>query len=252
MLADATVLVTGASSGIGAACARAFAAHGARLILAARREERLRALADDLDVDVHVMTLDVRERAAVQANVALLGPDWSRVDVLVNNAGLAAGFEPILEGEQTDWDRMIDTNVRGLLEVTRAVVPGMVARGRGHVINVGSIAGRDPYPNGVVYCASKAAVGSITRGLRMELNATGVRVSIVEPGLVETEFSEVRFGGDRDRATDVYRGITPLTAADVAEAIVWMADRPAHVQVAEVVLLPTGQASATMVARSQG
>lgn len=249
MLADATVFITGASSGIGEACARAFAARGARLVLAARREERLRALAGDLDAEVHVLSLDVRERAAVQANVALLAPEWAP-DVLVNNAGLAAGFEPLLEGEQDDWDRMIDTNVRGLLEVTRAVVPGMVARGRGHVINVGSLAGRDVYPSGVVYCASKAAVASITRGLRMELNDTGVRVSAVDPGLVETEFSVVRFAGDRDRAADVYRGMTPLTAADVGETIAWVADQPAHVQVAEVLLLPTGQASSTLVARA--
>lgn len=248
MLVDETVMITGASSGIGAACARSFAAAGARLILAARREERLHELADSLDTETHVMVLDVRDRAAVQANIALLGPAWSKIGVLVNNAGLAAGFEPVIEGDQNDWDRMFDTNVRGLLEVTRAIVPHMVSRGRGHVINIGSIAGRETYPNGVVYCASKAAVDRITRGLRMELLGTGVKVSTVDPGMVETEFSIVRFHGNSARADDVYRNLTPLTAEDVAETVVWVADRPAHVQVAEVVLFSADQASATMFA----
>jgi NADP-dependent 3-hydroxy acid dehydrogenase YdfG len=248
MLVDETVMITGASSGIGAACARAFAAAG-RLILCARREARLRDLAEQLDAETHVMTFDVRDRASVQANIALLGPAWSKVDVLVNNAGLAAGFGPVLEGDPHDWGRMIDTNVRGLLEVTRAIVPHMASRGRGHVINIGSIAGRETYPNGVVYCASKAAVDRITRGLRMELNGTGVRVSTVDPGAVETEFSVVRFHGDDQRADDVYRGMTPLTGDDVAETVVWVADRPAHVQIAEVVIFPTDQGAATMFAR---
>ena len=249
MLVDETVLITGASSGIGAACARAFAAAGARLILCARREARLHELAETLDTETHVLVLDVRERASVQANIALLGPAWSNVDVLVNNAGLAAGYETLLEGDPNDWDRMIDTNVRGLLEVTRAVVPHMVQRGHGHVINIGSIAGRETYPNGVVYCASKAAVDRITSGLRMELLGTGVKVSTVDPGLVETEFSIVRFHGDTDEAENVYRGLTPLTGDDVAETVVWVADRPRHVQVSEVVLLAADQATATMVAR---
>ena len=250
MLVDETVMITGASSGIGAACARAFAAAGARLILCARREARLHELADELDAETHIMTLDVRDRAAVQANIALLGPAWSKVDVLVNNAGLAAGYGPILEGNPHDWDRMMDTNVRGLLEVTRAIVPHMVSRGRGHVVNIGSIAGRDTYPNGVVYCASKAAVDRITRGLRMELNGTGVKVSTVDPGLVETEFSVVRFHGDEQKAHDVYNGVTPLTGDDVAETVVWIADRPSHVQISEVVILAADQATATMVARN--
>ena len=249
MLVDETVLITGASSGIGAACARAFAAAGARLILCARREARLHELAESLDTETHVLAFDVRERASVQANIALLGPAWSNVGVLVNNAGLEAGYEPLLEGDPNDWDRMIDTNVRGLLEVTRAVVPHMVQRGHGHVINVGSIAGRETYPNGVVYCASKAAVDRITRGLRMELLGTGVKVSTVDPGLVETEFSVVRFHGDTDEAENVYRGLTPLTGDDVAETVVWVADRPRHVQVSEVVVLAAEQATATMVAR---
>ena len=244
MLVDARVLITGASSGIGAACAEAFAEAGARLILCARRVDRVAELAARLDTDAEVIELDVRDRDAV--NTELGGRN---VDVLVNSAGLAAGFEPLQTGDPELWDRMIDTNVTGLLNVTRAVVPGMIANGRGHVINIGSIAGRETYPNGAVYCASKAAVDRITTGLRMDLLGTGVRVSTVDPGLVETEFSIVRFGGDTERADNVYAGMTPLTGEDIAETVVWIADRPSHVQVAEVVMLPTDQASATLVAR---
>lgn len=249
MLRDATVMITGASSGIGQACARAFADAGSRLVLCARRGDRLEALARDLDVPCRPVTLDVRDRAAVARMVDDLQPPWSDVDVLVNNAGLAAGLEPVLDGDPDDWDRMLDTNVRGLLDVTRAVVPGMVARGHGHVLNIGSIAGRETYANGVVYCASKAAVDRITRGLRLELVGTGVKVSTVDPGLVDTEFSTVRFHGDVERAAQVYRGLEPLRAADVAEAVRWVADRPPHVQVTEVVIFPTAQAAATTVAR---
>ena len=244
-MVDATVLITGASSGIGAATAQAFAASGSRLILCARRLERVEELAAGLDTETEVFALDVRDREAVFA--ALDSRD--DIDVLVNNAGLAADFEPLQTGDPVNWDRMIDTNVTGLLNVTRAVVPAMVERGQGHVINIGSIAGRETYPNGAVYCASKAAVDRITTGLRMDLLGTGVRVSTVDPGLVETEFSIVRFDGDTDRAAGVYQGVTPLTPADVAEAIVWVASRPPQVQVADVVLLPTDQASATRVAR---
>jgi 3-hydroxy acid dehydrogenase / malonic semialdehyde reductase len=251
MLVDRTVFVTGASSGIGASCARAFAAAGARLLLCGRRADRLRLLADELGAEAHPFELDVRDRAAVDAAIAELPDDWSAVDVLVNNAGLAAGFEPLHEGNPDDWDRMIDTNVRGLLAVTRAVVPGMIRRGRGHVINIGSIAGREPYPNGAVYCATKAAVDAITRALRMDLLGTGVKVSTVDPGLVETEFSIIRFHGDRQRADAVYEGLTPLTPDDVAEAVVWVADRPPHVQVSDVVMLAAAQASATRVARER-
>ena len=245
MLVDATVLVTGASSGIGAACARQFAAAGARLILCARRAQRLDALAAELATDVTTIELDVRDRDAVTRAFTDVGP----VDVLVNNAGLAAGFAPVPDSDPDDWDRMIDTNIKGLLNVTRTIVPAMIAAGRGHVINVGSIAGHETYPNGAVYCATKAAVDRITQGLRIDVLGSGVRVSTVDPGLVETEFSMVRFAGDADRAAKVYEGVTPLTADDVAETIVWIADRPAHVQVAEVILLPTDQASATRVAR---
>ena len=245
VLADATVLITGASSGIGAAAAKAFAAAGVRLVLCARRLERVEELAASLDTEAEVFALDVRDREAVFA--ALGGRD--DIDVLVNNAGLASGFEPVHTADPAHWDRMIDTNVTGLLNVTRAVVPAMVERGRGHVVNIGSIAGRETYPNGAVYCASKAAVDRITAGLRMDLLGTGVRVSTVDPGLVETEFSIVRFEGDTDRAATVYQGLTPLTPADVADAIVWVASRPAHVQITDLVLLPTDQASATRLAR---
>jgi len=246
MLVDATVLVTGASSGIGLACAQAFARAGARLVLCARRRDRLTGLADSLDAEVRILPLDVRDRAAVSAAVDGLEDGWRNIDVLVNNAGLAVGFGPLQDNDPADWDRMIDTNITGLLNVTHAVVPAMVRRGRGHVINIGSIAGRQTYPNGAVYCATKAAVDRITTGLRMDLLGKGVRVSTVDPGAVETEFSVVRFSGDHDRADRVYDGMTPLTADDVAEAVVWIADRPAHVQVAQVMLLPTDQASAAL------
>jgi hypothetical protein len=246
MLVDATVLITGASSGIGAGCVRAFAKKGAKLILCARRIDRVHELVAELDAEAEVIQLDVRDREAV--NTELGGRD---VDVLINNAGLAAGFEPLQTGDPDLWDQMISTNVTGLLNVTRAVVPGMVANGRGHVINIGSIAGRETYPNGAVYCASKAAVDRITTGLRMDLLGSGVKVSNVEPGLVETEFSVVRFGGDAERASHVYDGLTPLSGDDVAEVIAWMADQPAHVQIADVLLLPTAQASATLVARRE-
>ena len=249
MLVDQTVFVTGASSGIGRACAEQFAAAGARLLLCARRRDRLDELASSLDAEAHTFELDVRDRKAVDAAIAGLPEEWRVVDVLVNNAGLAAGFAPLQDGDPDDWDRMLDTNVRGLLAVTRAVVPGMISRGRGQVINIGSIAGHETYPNGAVYCATKAAVDRITTGLRMDLLGSGVRVCTVDPGLVETEFSVVRFAGDTDRAAGVYRGMRPLTADDVAEVVVWVADRPRHVQVADVVLLPADQASATLVAR---
>ncbi len=252
MLAGATVFVTGASSGIGRACAEGFARAGARLLVCARRADRLDEVTAALSAggaEVHGLVLDVRDRAAVDAALAGLDAAWSAIDVLVNNAGLAAGFDPLQSGDPDDWDRMIDTNVKGLLNVTRAVVPGMVERARGHVVNIGSIAGHETYPRGAVYCATKAAVDRITQGLRLDLLGTGVRVSTVDPGMVETEFSVVRFDGDDARAAEVYRDMTPLSAADVAETVVWVAGRPAHVQVAEVLLLPTDQASATRVAR---
>jgi NADP-dependent 3-hydroxy acid dehydrogenase YdfG len=250
-----TVLITGASSGIGRACAMSFAAAGDRLILVARRADRLAGLAEELaaahGTDSLTIPLDVRDRAAVSTGLGppSLGSAWATIDVLVNGAGLAAGQEPLPGGDPQDWDRMLDTNVKGTLSVIRAVVPGMVARRHGHVVNVGSIAGRETYPSGAVYCASKAALDSITKGLRMDVIGSGVRVSTVDPGLVETEFSLVRFDGDAARAADVYAGMTPLTPEDVAESIRWVVDRPAHVVVADMVLFPVAQAAARMVHR---
>ncbi len=250
-----TVLITGATAGIGEACARAFAAAGARLVLTARRRERLQALADELrqahGTESHLLTLDVRDRQAVFAAVGGLPAEWAAVDVLVNNAGLGRGLEPLHTGTPGEWDEMVDTNVKGLLYVTRAVTPGMVERRRGHVINLGSVAGHEVYPGGAVYCATKHAVDAITRGLRMDLLGTGVRVSTIDPGMVETEFSVIRFHGDRERADRVYRGMTPLSAADIAETVLWVATRPPHVNIDEIILKPTDQASATLVHRAE-
>ena len=243
------VLITGASSGIGAATARAFALTGAKLVLAARRVERLRELARTLSVDTHVLQLDVRARAVVHQAVADLPGSFAAIDVLVNNAGLSRGFEPLHDGSEDDWDEMIDTNVKGLLYVTRAVLPGMVARGRGHVINIGSVAGHETYPRGNVYCASKAAVRTLNKAMRLDLLGTGIRVSTVDPGLVPTAFSEVRFHGDRARAATVYENTRPLSAADVADTIVWCVSRPPWVNVEEVLLMPTDQAAPAMVHR---
>ena len=252
-LGGMVVLVTGASAGIGAACARAFAAAGARLVLAARRAERLEALAAELKeahgAESHLLETDVRDADAVARAVEGLPEGWREAGVLVNNAGLGRGMDKLWEGSPADWDEMVDTNVKGLLYATRAVVPGMVARGRGHVINIGSVAGHEVYPGGAVYCATKHAVGAITRGLRMDLLGTGVRVSTVDPGMVETEFSVVRFKGDQERADRVYANMTPLTPDDIADAVLWCATRPPHVNIDEIILKPTDQASATLVHR---
>lgn len=252
-LRDQTVLVTGASSGIGEACARAFAAAGARVLVCARRGDRLAALAEELraahGVEVHHFTLDVRSRDAVEEAFAALPESWRVPDVLVNNAGLSRGLVPLHEGLRDDWEEMIDTNVKGLLWISRLLLPAMVARGSGKVVNIGSIAGREVYPNGAVYCASKHAVAAITEGMRIDLNGTGVSVSTVDPGLVDTEFSRVRFHGDQARADATYVGMTPLTGADVAETVLWVASRPPHVNVADVLLLPADQAAATVVHR---
>ena len=246
--------ITGATSGIGLAAARALAAAGYRLTLVGRREERLRAVADDLRAahgrEVTTLALDLRDKDAWNALVRARPEVVDPVDVLVNNAGLARGTDPVQEGDPDEWDEVIDTNVKALLRVTRAVLPGMVRRGAGHVVNLGSVAGRWVYPGGAVYCASKHAVRAINEGLRMDLHGTGVRVTTIDPGMVETEFSEVRFRGDRERAAKVYQGFRPLSPEDVAETLLWCVSRPAHVNVQEVVLYPTAQASVGMVKRA--
>lgn len=246
---DKIVFITGASSGIGEACARAFAGAGARLLLCARRVDRLQALAAELTVPCHYFALDVRDQAAVQSAIAGLPEEWQAIDILINNAGLSRGLTKLHEYDLQDVNEMVDTNVKGLVYVTRAVVSGMVARQRGHVINIGSIAGHAVYPNGAVYCATKAAVKSITEGLKMDLNGTPVRVTSVDPGLVETEFSIVRFHGDAERAKKVYEGLRPLTGEDVADVALYCATRPPHVNINDVVLMPVAQASATLVHR---
>jgi 3-hydroxy acid dehydrogenase/malonic semialdehyde reductase len=247
------VLITGASSGIGLACARAFAREGARLILTARRKERLRALAEELKkehkTETCVFELDVRDHSAVQRAIQNLASEWQEIEVLVNNAGLSRGLTKLHEGQLQDWEEMIDTNVKGLLYVTRQVLPGMVARARGMVINIGSIAGHEVYVGGNVYCATKHAVDAITRGLQWDLVDTPIRVCTVDPGLVETEFSIVRFRGDEPRAKAVYQNIKALQPEDIAEGVVFCATRPAHVQIAQMVVLPTNQASVSLVHR---
>jgi NADP-dependent 3-hydroxy acid dehydrogenase YdfG len=253
-LKDQVVFVTGASNGIGAACAAAFAAEGARLLLAARRLPRLTSLEPRLReagaTDVKLLALDVRDAASVRGQIEALPESWKAIEILVNNAGLSRGLDKLHESKIDDSDEMIDTNVKGVLNVNRAVVPLLVARGRGTVIHLGSIAGRQVYPGGSVYCASKHALRALNEGLRLDLLGTGVRVATVDPGLVgDTEFSLVRFRGDAERASAVYRGLTPLRPEDVADLVVYVATRPAHVNVAETVLFPTDQASATNVHR---
>ncbi len=249
------VFITGASAGIGAATAMAFAAEGARLLLAARRSGKLAetaAQALELGAEaVHSFHLDVRNRNAVQRAIDELLPEWAEIDVLVNNAGLSRGLDKLYTGKPEDWDEMIDTNVKGLLYVTRAVVPGMVVRGRGHVINLGSMAGEIVYPNGAVYCGSKAAARAISDGLREDVLGTPVRVTSIDPGLVETEFSQVRFHGDAGRAAKVYQGLTPLTGEDIADAIVWAATRPGHVNIARISLSSIDQANTLLLHREE-
>lgn len=252
-LKNQIILITGASSGIGTACARIFAGAGAKLILAARRLERLQQLADtlskDFSTEFHLLELDVRDRSAVESAISTLPPAWANIDILINNAGLSRGLNKLHEGSFQDWEDMIDTNVKGLLYLSRYVVPGMVSRDRGHVVNLGSIAGHQTYPGGNVYCATKAAVRAISEGLKQDLLGTRVRVTSVDPGMVETEFSEVRFHGDTERANKVYQGVTPLTADDVADVIFFCVTRSPHVNINEVVLMPVDQASATLVHR---
>jgi NADP-dependent 3-hydroxy acid dehydrogenase YdfG len=246
-----TAFITGATSGIGLETARVLAEHGTRLILCGRRQERLAALATELAplTAIHTLAFDVRDQAEVASQIASLPPEWQAIDFLVNNAGNAHGLAPIDQGDVADWDAMIDINVKGLLYVSRAIIPGMVARRSGHIVNIGSIAGLEVYPNGNVYCASKFAVDALTKGMRLDLNPHGIKVTSINPGMVETEFSLVRFKGDAERAQQVYRGVQPLSARDVAEVIHFALSRPAHVNLAEVLLLPTAQASATLVKR---
>ena len=249
------ILVTGASSGIGEACARRFAAEGANLVLWARRADRLERVAAELGtayrVSLSVAVVDVRDRPAVnRAADALVRAD--RVpDVLINNAGLASGMAKIQDGDPEDWDRMIDTNVKGLLNVTRAILPHMVARRRGHVVNIGSTAGHMTYPMGNVYNATKFGVRALTEGMNLDVAGTPIRVSAVDPGFVETEFSEVRFHGDAERAKAVYQGFTPLRADDVADAIAYVLNLPEHVNILDLVILPTAQRNVYVVDRAQ-
>jgi 3-hydroxy acid dehydrogenase/malonic semialdehyde reductase len=248
-----TVLITGASAGIGEACAYAFAREGARLLLAARRADRLEALAGKLKEEgaeaVRTFAMDVQKADAVRAAIDSLEPEWRTVDVLVNNAGLSRGLDKVYEGDAADWDEMIDTNVKGLLLVTRAIVPGMVKRGRGHVVNLGSTAGEMTYPGGAVYCATKAAERAINDGLRMDLLGTPVRVTSIDPGMVETDFSKTRFRGDEERAAKVYANLTPLKPEDIAEAIVWSVRRPAHINIARMSITSVDQANSLLFNR---
>lgn len=246
------VLITGATSGIGEACARKFAQNGDKLILTGRNAARMTAIADELKAqgtEVITLLFDVCDRAAAKAAIESLPTEWQQVDVLVNNAGLALGLEPEYEGSFDDWDGMLDTNVKGLLTMTRLIVPGMIARNSGHIINMGSVAGDAAYAGGNVYCATKAAVKALSDGLRIDVANTAVRVTNLKPGLVETNFSNIRFHGDEERAANVYKGIKPLTGEDIADVAVYAANAPAHVQIAEVLILATHQASGSVIVR---
>lgn len=244
--------ITGATSGIGQACAQKFAASGYNLIINGRNTDKLNEMRKTLTqsgVEVLTLPFDVRDREATRNAIESLVSPWNQIDVLVNNAGLALGLDKEYEGDFEDWDTMIDTNIKGLLHVTRMVVPAMVARNRGHVINIGSVAGDAAYANGNVYCATKAAVKTITDGLRIDLAHTAVRVTNVKPGLVETNFSVVRFHGDKERADNVYKGIQPLTGDDIADVVLYAANAPEHVQIAEVLVLATHQANGSTIVR---
>ncbi|WP_422009083.1 SDR family NAD(P)-dependent oxidoreductase [Roseivirga pacifica] len=242
-------LVTGATSGIGWATAEHLAAVGYKLIICGRREERLKELSSKVEVETYPLIFDVRDKSAVDAAIASLPEEWRAIDVLINNAGNAHGLGKIQDGNVDDWEAMIDINVKGLLYMTKAVVPGMIARATGHIVNIGSVAGKEVYPNGNVYCASKHAVDALNSGMRLDLNGTGVKVSQVCPGLVETEFSLVRFKGDEDRAGAVYQGFDPLTANDIADLIQFIVTRPAHVNIADTLIFPAAQAGSTVVDR---
>jgi NADP-dependent 3-hydroxy acid dehydrogenase YdfG len=241
--------ITGATSGIGKATALLFASKGIDLIICGRRADRLQELKSELQskVKVHSLVFDVRDEQAVVDRIDSLPEEWKTIDILVNNAGNAHGLAPIHEGNTTDWDAMLDINVKGLLYVSKAIIPEMVTRKSGHIVNIGSIAGKEVYPNGNVYCASKFAVDAITSGMRLDLNPFGIRVTGIHPGLVETEFSLVRFKGDEQRANSVYKGFQPLTAEDIADVIWYTVNCPPHVMISDLTILPTAQASATIV-----
>ena len=247
-----TVMITGATSGIGLACARKFAKNGDKVILTGRNGQRLAEIEQELKkkgTEVLTLVFDVRDREAAKKLIEALPTEWQRIDVLVNNAGLALGLEPEYEGSLDDWETMIDTNIKGLLTMTRLIVPGMVERNSGHIINVGSVAGDAAYAGGNVYCATKAAVKALSDGLRIDVANTAVRVTNLKPGLVETNFSNIRFRGDNDRAANVYKGIKPLTGDDIADVAVFAANAPEHVQIAEVLILATHQASGSVIVR---
>lgn len=249
-----TVLITGATSGIGEGCARKFAAMGSNLILNGRNIEKLNQLKEELTaLGVEVLTLpfDVRDRAAMRAAIDSLQGPWQQIDVLINNAGLVIGVDKEFEGNLDEWDIVLDTNIKTLLSMTRMIVPGMVARGRGHIINIGSIAGDAAYPGGSVYCATKAAVKALSDGLRIDLVDTPLRVTNIKPGMVETNFTVVRYRGDKQRADDFYKGIRPLTGDDIAEVVYYAASAPEHVQIVEVLVMPTHQATGTISYREK-
>lgn len=246
-----TALITGATSGIGKACAELLAKNNFNLIICGRREEKLNQLKQKLEPDTKVLTLsfDVSDRELTAKAIASIPGPWKPIDVLINNAGNAHGLSPIQEGDIDDWDAMIDINVKGLLYVSRSVIPMMVEQKNGHVINIGSIAGKEAYAGGNVYCASKFAVDAINKGMLIDLNGLGIKVTAINPGLVDTEFSEVRFKGDKVKAKNVYRGMDPLRAEDIAEIVLFVVTRPAHVNISDMVVFPTAQAAATIVAR---
>ena len=249
---DKIVFITGATSGIGLACAKKFAENGDKLILTGRNESRLAEIRKELmqkGTEVLTLAFDVRDREQAARFMDDLPAEWKNIDVLVNNAGLALGLEPEYEGNLDDWETMIDTNIKGLLTMTRLIVPGMVERNSGHVINVGSVAGDAAYAGGNVYCATKAAVKALSDGLRIDVANTAIRVTNLKPGLVETNFSNIRFHGDSERAANVYKGVKPLTGDDIADVAVYAANAPAHVQIAEVLILATHQASGSVISR---
>lgn len=245
-------LVTGATSGIGRATARAFAKNKYKIILCGRREDRLAELQDELSqlTEVHTLLFDVRNKKAVAESIGSLPENFSNIDILINNAGNAHGLDPIQNGALDDWDAMIDINVKGLLYVSKAVIPGMIERRKGHIINIGSTAAKEVYPNGNVYCATKHAVDALNQGMRMDLNPYGIRVGAIHPGMVATEFSEVRFKGDTERAANVYKGFNPLQPEDIADIIQFVVSRPYHINIADLVVMSTAQASSTIVNRT--